>query len=74
MVMKNPFSFRAWNRILTFLLYGGASKLRDYEKEILEKMSERFQGGNRESFRSQLRNLDHVKRLHDDRMVTFYFY
>ena len=72
--MINPFSRRGLTRFLTFILYGGSSTLRDYEKVILAKMEEHLPDGDKQILRMQLQSVDHVKRLHEDRMVTFYFY
>ncbi len=65
---------RALNRLGTFVLYGGTTRLRSYERTIIERTIEALEPSDRGAFRAQLENLDHLKRLHGDRMVTFYFY
>ena len=65
---------RTVRRLLSWLLYGGTTTLRDYETRILDHVSASLSTDNdRAALASQLRNLNHLKRLHQDRMVTFYF-
>lgn len=61
-------------RIGTFLLYGGTTRIRRYEQAILTRLLEMLSEGDRRALTAQLDSLDHLKRLHDDRMVTFYFF
>lgn len=60
---------RTWNS----LIYGGSTRLRSYEAAILETLIASLGRSDAEAVRAQLAGLDHVKRLHRDRMVTFYF-
>lgn len=60
-------------RIWTWLIYGGSRVVRDYERVILDFVSSTLSSDDREALATQLANLDHLKRLHADRMVTFYF-
>lgn len=61
---------RFWNA----LIYGGSTRLRSYEEAILEALIAALGPSDGAAIRAQLAALDHVKRLHGDRMVTFYFY
>ena len=61
---------RIWNS----LLYGGSTRLRSYEGAVLEALIASLGPTDAAALRAQLAGLDHVKRLHRDRMVTFYFY
>lgn len=65
---------RMITRLGTFLLYGGTQRLAGYERAILDHLEGSIAESDRETLRSQLGNLDHIKRLHDGRMVTFYFF
>jgi hypothetical protein len=61
-------------RLGTFLLYGGTQRLRGYEKEIIDHLRFSLSAPDQNALIEQLSNLDHLKRLHKDRMVTFYFF
>jgi hypothetical protein len=61
---------RFWNS----LVYGGSTRLRSYEGAVLEALIASLGPSDAAAVRAQLAGLDHVKRLHRDRMVTFYFY
>lgn len=64
---------RELRRVWSWLLYGGSRKLRDYDRGVLDYVSEQLTPRDRQALAAQLRNLDHLKRLHVDRMVTFYY-
>jgi hypothetical protein len=54
-------------------MYGGSRTLRDYELSALDFVGELLSSEDRRALGAQLSGLDHLKRLHGDRMVTFYF-
>lgn len=61
---------RFWNS----LIFGGSTRLRSYEAALLEALIASLGPSDAAAVRAQLAGLDHVKRLHRDRMVTLYFY
>lgn len=66
---------RRWlTRLWNSLIYGGSTRLRSYEGAVLEALIASLGPSDAEAVRAQVASLDHVKRLHRDRMVTFYFY
>lgn len=60
-------------RLVSWLVYGGSRTLRDYERRVLDFVAESLSPEDRHALSEQLAGLDHLKRLHGDRMVTFYF-
>lgn len=60
-------------RLVSWLVYGGSRVLRDYEQAALDFLGRSLSPQDRQALESQLAGLDHLKRLHGDRMVTFYF-
>ena len=60
-------------RLVSWLVYGGSRTLRDYEQRVLDFVAESLSAEDRHALAEQLAGLDHLKRLHGDRMVTFYF-
>lgn len=73
--MISHYLYRKFQRLGTFLLYGGSTRIRGYEESILKRVQEELSAvEDRQALASQLESLDHLKRLHQDRMVTFYFY
>jgi len=65
---------RALTRIWTFLVYGGSTHLRTYEKLLLDSILIALDSSDAAAIRAQLASLDHIKRQHNDRMVTFHFF
>ena len=65
---------RLFQRAVSFLVHGGAFSLRDYESRILEAAAASLSVEDRAALQAQLQDLEHLKRLHADRMVTFYFF
>ncbi|MFL6192841.1 MAG: hypothetical protein ACJ75H_01620 [Thermoanaerobaculia bacterium] len=47
--------------------------MRDYERAALDFLGRSLSPRDRQALEAQLAGLDHLKRLHGDRMVTFYF-
>lgn len=64
---------RAVRRLISWMIYGGSRSLRDYEVSILRAVERSRPDRDREALRAQLASLDHLKRLHHDQLVTFYF-
>lgn len=64
---------RIVRRLLGWLVYGGSRTLREYERLALEKVRDSLSPDDQRAFQAQVTNLEHLKRLHGDRMVTFYF-
>jgi hypothetical protein len=62
-----------FRRLGSWLLYGGSRTLRDYELQLLDFIGRALSDADRRALGEQLASLDHLKRLHDDRMVTLYF-
>ena len=60
-------------RLVSWLVYGGSRTLRDYERRVLDFVGESLSPEDQHAFAEQLAGLDHLKRLHGDRMVTFYY-
>jgi hypothetical protein len=60
-------------RLVSWLVYGGSRTLRDYERRVLDFVAESLPMEDRRALAEQLAGLDHLKRLHGDRMVTFYY-
>lgn len=60
-------------RLVSWLVYGGSRTIRDYEQSALDFVAESLAPEDRRALAAQLSGLDHLKRLHGDRMVTFYF-
>ena len=60
-------------RLVSWLVYGGSRTLRDYERCVLDFVGESLPPEDRHALAKQLAGLDHLKRLHGDRMVTFYY-
>jgi len=65
---------KIFTRLWTFMLYGGTRRLRDYEIKIINAVKMSMTKEDSETISIQIENLEHLKRLHDDRMVTFYFH
>lgn len=65
---------RLVRRLLGFVVHGGSWQLRPYETLILDGLKKGLPESDVAALAAQLSNLDHVKRLHADRMVTFYFF
>lgn len=73
--MIRHFPYRKLHRLGTFLLYGGSARIRRYEESVLARVQEELSAvEGRRALASQLESIDHLKRLHQNRMVTFYFY
>lgn len=47
--------------------------MRDYERSALGFVGQSLSAEDRHALAAQLTGLDHLKRLHGDRMVTFYY-
>ena len=60
-------------QLVSWLVYGGSRTLRDYERRALDFAGESLSPEDRRALAAQLAGLDHLKRLHGDRMVTFYY-
>lgn len=60
-------------RLVSWLVYGGSRTIREYERRVLDFAAESLSPEDRSALAAQLDGLDHLKRLHGDRMVTFYF-
>lgn len=60
-------------RLVSWLLYGGSRTVRDYERRVLDFVGDLLSPDDRRALGAQLDGLDHLKRLHGDRMVTFYY-
>lgn len=63
-----------WLRDLgQWLLYGGSTTLRPYERLILERVAAELSSGDSLTLLQQLGSLDRVQRSLNDRMVLFHF-
>lgn len=60
-------------RAAGYLVHGGSWTVRPYETQTLDSLKSTLSRGDVEALDAQFARLDHVKRLHDDRMVTFHF-
>lgn len=60
-------------RAAGYLVHGGSWTIRPYETQVLDTLKSTLARSDVEALEAQLARLDHVKRLHADRMVTFYF-
>jgi hypothetical protein len=66
---------RRWlQRAASLAVHGGAWQLRAYESRILQAAADSLPAADAAVLRTQLQALEHLKRLHADRMVTFYFF
>lgn len=61
-------------RAASFVVHGGAWRLRGYETTVLQAAMKSLSAADAEVLEQQLKSLEHLKRLHGDRMVTFYFF
>lgn len=66
--MKRPV-----RRLISWLLYGGSYTLRDYESRILNFVRASLRPEDQSALDLQLDDLDHLKRAHQGRMVTFFY-
>lgn len=69
----NPLG-RWLKRAASFVVHGGAWTLRDYESSILQAAAGTLSAADAAVLQTQLQALEHLKREHADRMVTFYFF
>ena len=60
-------------RLANYAIYGGSWEVRPYEREIIEAVAKSLAEPDGEILQLQLKFLDYIKRLHQDRMVTFCF-
>lgn len=60
-------------RLVSWLVYGGSRTVRDYERRVLDFVGDLLSPEDRHALEAQLDGLDHLKRLHGDRMVTFHY-
>jgi hypothetical protein len=67
------FASRWYRRTISYLIHGGSWYLRQYETLVLNTVAKSLSSEDASALSLQLENLDHIKRLHSDRMVTFYF-
>jgi hypothetical protein len=64
-----------WLRNLgQWLLYGGSTTLRPYERSILEHAAAHLSAADSSAFLQQVRSFDRVQRSLNDRMVLFHFH
>jgi hypothetical protein len=60
-------------RAAGFLIHGGSWTLRPYETRVIDETKSLLSATDARALEAQLDSLDHVKRTHADRMLTFYF-
>lgn len=60
-------------RAAGFLIHGGSWTLRPYETRVIDETKALLSPADARALAAQLDSLDHVKRTHSDRMLTFYF-
>lgn len=61
------------NRLINLAIHGGSWVVRPYERAVIEAAANSLPDPDGRYLLLQLTFLDHLKRLHQDRMVTFYF-